>query len=104
MRAAHLLEQRVAVVGHELRHLAAGDGLVAEGLECLLQRLVEQAGAVEAPLHVLQRNGHNSCLQKSNNDMLTLRYWKTTADTWPVLIAHLCDAEYGLALHHVCSA
>ena len=46
--ARPLAQQRVAVVGHQLRDLRPPHGLVAEGLEGLLQSLVEVARVLEA--------------------------------------------------------
>ena len=52
--ATHLSEQVVAEGGHELGGAAAGDALVAEALERLLEGLVEQGAVAEAVPHILQ--------------------------------------------------
>ncbi len=56
----HLLQQVIAEVGHQLGAAAAGNLLVAEGLEGLLERLVEQRAAAEALRHVLRRANTHS--------------------------------------------
>lgn len=52
--AAHLSEQVVAEVCHELCRRAVGHGLVAEAFESLLQGLVKEAAVAEAAVNVLQ--------------------------------------------------
>ena len=48
----YLLEQVVAEVGHELRRRGPRDVLVAEALERLLERFVEQARVGEARVDI----------------------------------------------------
>ena len=52
-KEAHLLQQVVAEVGHELGGGVVDDLLVAERLEGLLQRLMKQAAVGKALGHIL---------------------------------------------------
>ena len=116
-RSACLGKQGVAEVGHELRGGQVAHFPVAERLEGLLQRLVEQRAAVEALCHILQeqheqlsdmmlrRGAQQGCEPFSNVHRIAQQVmwcsWRAQDTAWVlnssyVTFTNLCMMQTGL--------